>query len=103
MKAYERFVIWLDYINSELKRREGRRVPLSAAIRSPTLNELEEACKRLNLDPKPQVARFPRSNRIQSGYVSVRKEGTKQKLLSKITRQLAERRGVEGQKAARKV
>ncbi len=96
-------MIWLDYFNSELKRREGRRVPVSAAIRSPTLDELEEACKKLNLDPKPQVARFPRSSRIQSGYVSVRKEGTKQKLLLKVARQLAGHRGVEGPKAARKV
>lgn len=103
MKAYERFVIWLDYLNSELKRREGRRVPLSAAIRSPTLSELEEACKWLGIDPKPQVATFPRSDRIQSGYVSVKKEGTKQRLLVKIARQLAVRRGGEGQKTARKV
>ena len=43
MKAYERFVIWLEYFNSELKRRQGRRLPLNAAIRSPTLKELDEA------------------------------------------------------------
>ncbi|TLX97004.1 MAG: hypothetical protein E6K96_04605 [Thaumarchaeota archaeon] len=102
MKAYERFVIWLEYFNSELKRRQGRRVPLDAAIRSPALKELEEACRRLALDPKPQAATFPRSARTGSGYVSVRKEGTKQKLLVKIARQLSVVRGEE-QKATRKV
>ena len=102
MKAYERFVIWLEYFNAELKRRQGRRVPLDAAIRSPALKELEEACRRLALDPKPQAATFPRSARTGSGYVSVRKEGTKQKLLVKIARQLSVVRGEE-QKATRKV
>ncbi len=104
MKAYDRFVIWLDYFNSELKRGEGRRVPLSSAIRSPTLKELEEACRRVALDPRAQAATFPRSARRQSGYVSVKKEeeGTKQKLLFKIARQLSVIRG-EAQKAARKV
>jgi signal recognition particle subunit SRP19 len=102
LKAYDRFVIWLEYFNSELKRRQGRRVPLSAAIRSPTLKELEEACRRLALDPKPQAATFPGSPRRPSGYASVRKEGTKQKLLVKIARQLSAVRGEE-QKTARKV
>ena len=102
MKAYERFVFWLEYFNSELKRGQGRRVPLNAAIRSPTLKELDEACRRLALDPKPQAATFPRSAKRSSGYVSVKKEGPKQKLLVKIARQLSVVRGAE-QKAARKV
>jgi len=102
LKAYERFVFWLEYFNSELKRRQGRRVPLNAAIRSPTLKELDEACRRLALDPKPQAATFPRSAKRSSGYVSVKKEGPKQKLLVKIARQLSVVRGAE-QKAARKV
>jgi len=102
LKAYDRFVVWLDYFNSELKRRQGRRVSLSSAIRSPTLKELEDACRRLALDPRAQAVTFPRSARRQSGYVSVRKEGTKQKLLVKIARQLSVIRGEE-QKAARKV
>jgi len=102
LKAYERFVIWLEYFNSELKRRQGRRLPLNAAIRSPTLKELDEACRRLALDPKPQAASFPRSAGRASGYVSVKKEGPKQKLLVKIARQLSVVRGAE-QKAARKV
>ena len=59
------------------------------------LKELEEACRRLSLDPKPQAATFPRSARTGSGYVSVRKEGTKQKLLVKIARPLSVVRGEE--------
>jgi len=102
LKAYERFVVWLDYFNSELKRSQGRRVPLNAAIRSPTLKELEDACGRLGLDPKPQKARFPRDVRKDSGYVSVKRESAKQRLVMSIAKQLSIVRG-ENQKVARKV
>ena len=102
MKDYGRFVVWLDYLNSELKRREGRRVPLSAAMRSPKILELEEACKRLNLEPQPQVARFPKYARRESGYVSVKKNGAKQMILLRIAKEMAVKRG-QNQKISQKV
>ncbi len=102
MKDYERFVVWLDYFNSELKRRDGRRVPLSSAIRSPKLTELEQACTRLSLLPEPQVARYPKAVNRGSGYVSIRKEGTKQKLILRIAREISIVRG-ENQKSSQKV
>ncbi len=93
MKEYERQVFWLDYFDSELKRSEGRRVPLSSATRAPTLPELNEACRRLNLQPQPQVARHP-SRTFESGYVSVIKSTSKQGLLLKIARELSVVRGI---------
>ncbi len=102
MKDYARFVVWLDYFNSELKRGEGRRVPLSLAIRSPKLDELEGACVRLGLEPQPQTARFPRAVRRDSGYVSVKKTGSKQRLVLRIAREMSSIR-VENQKNPQKV
>jgi signal recognition particle subunit SRP19 len=102
LKDYERFVVWLDYFNSELKRSEGRRVPLSSAIRSPKLSELEQACTRLSLLPQPQVARYPRAVRRDSGYVSVKKEDAKQKIILRIARELSIVRG-ENPKSPQKV
>jgi len=102
LKAYERFVVWLNYFNSELKRAQGRRVPLSAAVRSPTFKELEEACLRLKLDPQGQRGVYPRSGRTESGYLSVKKAGKKQKVVMMIAKQLSVIRGEE-QKASRKV
>jgi len=89
MKDYERYVVWLDYFNSELKRTQGRRVALSSATKAPKLEELEEACRRLNLQPTAQRAVFPRTGRPDSGYVSVRKVKPKHSLLLKIARELA--------------
>ncbi len=97
MKEYERQVFWLDYFSSELKRSEGRRVPLSIATRAPTLQELEEACRRLGLQPIPAAARRPGASWRASGYVSVVKTKPKAGALVRIARTLATVRG-DGQK-----
>ena len=93
MKDYDKYVVWLDYFNSELKRNEGRRVPMSAATRAPKLEELTEACRRLNLQPSAQPATFPRNGKQESGYVSIRKVKPKQALLAKIAKELTIVRG----------
>lgn len=98
MKDYDRQVFWLDYFDSELKRSNGRRVPLSNATRAPTLAELGEACRRLNLQPQPQTARYPSVPAKLSGYVSVTKASPKHSLLLKIARELSVVRGMSQKK-----
>jgi signal recognition particle subunit SRP19 len=88
MKDYDRYVIWLDYFNSELKRSQGRRVPLALATRGPSLDELNEACRRLNLQPAGQPAKYPMSTRLGSGYVSVTKHKPKATLVLSIAKEL---------------
>ncbi|MGD0319713.1 MAG: signal recognition particle subunit SRP19/SEC65 family protein [Nitrososphaerales archaeon] len=94
MKEYEKYVIWLDYFNSELKRREGRRVPLNSSTRAPTIEELSEACRRLNVQPVAQVARYPSSPSRESGYVSVTKVKPKHTLMMKVAKELSVVRGI---------
>lgn len=98
MKEYGRHVFWLDYFDSELKRGQGRRVPLSSATRAPTLPELNEACRRLNLQPQPQIARYPPIPSKESGYVSVVKATPKQALLIRVARELSVVRGLAAKK-----
>jgi len=93
LKDYEKYVVWLDYFNSERKRSQGRRVPLSMATRGPKAEELEEACRRLNLQPVFQPGRYPNSALRESGYVSIRKEKPKQALMLKIAKELSVVRG----------
>jgi signal recognition particle subunit SRP19 len=94
MKDYDRYIFWLDYFDSELKRTQGRRVPLSSATRAPTLPELGEACRRLNLQPQPQPAHYPSLPSKESGYVSVIKATGKQALLLRIAKELSVVRGL---------
>jgi signal recognition particle subunit SRP19 len=98
MKEYDRYVFWVDYFDSELKRSEGRRVPLSSATKAPQLAELGEACRRLNLQPQPQAARYPSRPARESGYVSVIKSVKKHDLLLKISRELSTVRGISQRK-----
>jgi signal recognition particle subunit SRP19 len=98
MKDYDRYVFWVDYFDSELKRSEGRRVPLSSATRAPLLSELGEACRRLNLQPQPQAAHYPSRPAKESGYVSVVKLSRKHDLLLKISRELSTVRGIAQRK-----
>ena len=98
MKEYDRYVFWVDYFDSELKRSEGRRVPLSSATKAPQLAELGEACRRLNLQPQPQAARYPSRPARESGYVSVIKSAKKHDLLLKISRELSTVRGISQRK-----
>lgn len=94
MKEYDRQVFWLTYFDSELKRSEGRRVPLNSATRAPSLPELAEACRRLNIQPQPQPATFPALPGRESGYVSVVKSGAKHALLVRIAKELSTVRGM---------
>ncbi|MDG7006987.1 MAG: signal recognition particle protein Srp19 [Nitrososphaerota archaeon] len=102
MKEYERQIFWLEYFDSALKRSEGRRVPLSSATREPTLSELSEACRRLNLQPQPQTARFPSLSSKESGYVSVAKSTPKQALLLRVARELSVVRGLAAKRQPQK-
>jgi len=97
LKSYDRVVVWLDYLDSERKRSEGRRVPLNSCSRGPTLEELTLACGRLGLDPEPQTARFPPSAGRPSGYVSIRKVPKKQATMIQIAREVSK---IKGEKAA---
>jgi signal recognition particle subunit SRP19 len=98
VKEYERHVVWLDYIDSERKRSGGRRVPLNSCVRAPTLDELVQACKRLDLDGQPQVASHPRAPRRQSGYVSIKKTGPKKQAIIAIAREVSRIRGSQPKK-----
>lgn len=98
MKEYERQVFWLVYFDSELKRSEGRRVPLSSATRAPTLSELTDACRRLNIQPQPQAGVYPSHPAKQSGYVSVPKSTPKHATLMKIAKELSVVRGISARR-----
>lgn len=101
MKSYDRQVVWLEYLDSERKRGEGRRVPMNSCVRAPTLDELKLACDRLNLEPEAQVARYPSSVARLSGYVSVKKGARKHETVMMIAREVSKVRGEKATDQAR--
>lgn len=101
MKDYDHIILWLDYFNKNLKRRQGRKVKRDQAVFDPTIQELVEAAKAAGLeftdDEVNYHAHFPRRSFVKSGYVMVsKKEGVKKsqviaavaaKMLQKRSRQ----------------
>ncbi|HKU49158.1 MAG TPA: signal recognition particle subunit SRP19/SEC65 family protein [Nitrososphaera sp.] len=101
MKDYDHIILWLDYFNKNLKRRQGRKVKKDHSIFDPTISELSEAAKAAGFDfVESEVndgARYPRRSFTKSGYVMVaKKQGAKksqiidavaEKMLQKRSRQ----------------
>ncbi|MEM2226239.1 MAG: signal recognition particle subunit SRP19/SEC65 family protein [Candidatus Bathyarchaeia archaeon] len=87
MKRPGKMVIWLENLNSSKSRGQGRKIPKSLAIDSPTLEELERASLELGLkvDSKERASR-PRSWWERSGYLIVDRGGRPR---SEILRSLA--------------
>jgi len=93
MKEYGKLIIWIDYFNSAIKRSEGRRVPLSSAVRDPTLEELIHATKGLGYTPESQEGYYPKRCEAKSGYVSLDKKESKSMTIKKLASRLAQVKG----------
>jgi signal recognition particle subunit SRP19 len=97
MKDYEHVVLWLDYFNKNLKRRQGRKVKRDQAVFDPTVQELVEATRAAGFQLADQDinsdARFPRRSFVKSGYVMVaKKEGIKKsQIINEVATKLLRR------------
>jgi len=98
LKDYERIILWLDYFNSKLSRKDGRKVPLYLAVSSPALDELVESVRKLGFDAESVKARYPKRFFIESGYVSINKVKGKNKVLKEVSKTLGTVRGMRHQK-----
>lgn len=98
MKDYDHVILWVDYFNKNLKRRQGRKVKRDRAVFDPTVTELTEAVKTAGFevadDEVNDQARFPRRSFVKSGYVMIaKKEGVKKsKVLDTVAEKLLQKR-----------
>ena len=105
MKDYEHVVLWLDYFNKNLKRRQGRKVKRDLAVFDPTVQDLVEAARAAGLQFSEQEinsdARFPRRSFVKSGYIMVaKKEGIKKsQIIDEVANKLLKR---SSQKSSKK-
>jgi signal recognition particle subunit SRP19 len=97
LKDYEHVVLWLDYFNKNLKRRQGRKVKRDLAVFDPTVQDLVEAARAAGLQFSEQEinsgARFPRRSFVKSGYIMVaKKEGIKKsQIIDEVANKLLKR------------
>jgi signal recognition particle subunit SRP19 len=95
MKDYKRLVLWVDYFNSSISRKDGRRVPKDRSVKDPRLEELAEATRRLGYNPEVADANFPLRMMIKSGYISIEKKSDSKKtdVVEQIAKMLSTVRG----------
>lgn len=92
-KLENKCIVWPVYFDSSKTRSEGRKIPKKFALSSPKIEEIVEAAKALNLNPKINIdARYPREWWQKSGYVILDKLKTKNEILLTLAKKIFELR-----------
>ena len=96
MKDYDHQIVWLDYFNKNLSRKKGRKVSKNISVYDPTMQELIDASKTLELDFLEEdinnQARYPRRAFVKSGYIMISKRDKKSSVLNQIAKEMIEAR-----------
>lgn len=86
-------VIWPAYLDADRSRAEGRVVPKSLAVESPTAEEIYDVCTGLKMSPVLEdKKKMPGSAWARPGRVLIKKEGSKLKALKAIAAALQKKR-----------
>lgn len=98
MRVKNCYVIWVNYFDKSLSRKEGRKIAKNKAISKPRLEELVDIVDSMGykvFDKKE--ARYPSSWWIKSGYVVIDKSSLnnskKKMIIDKIAKEWRRRRG----------
>ena len=85
----DKLVIWPAYLDKTKSRQDGRKISSKLAVTSPTLSEIEQAAKRLNLNPIVEKDKaYPKEWWEVSGRVLVDKVKPKSLLLKDIAKEI---------------
>ena len=86
-------MIWPEYFDAELHRSEGRRVPLSLAVKKPTVDDVARALKSLGIGFTVERDKcYPRFWWKRSGRVVASTDISKEELLKIIAEKIKEMR-----------
>ena len=83
--------VWPQYLNKNLSLSQGRKIAKEYAVSDPSINDIEKALKRLNLQYSLQKeAKYPGKWYEKSGRILVEWEGTKLELINEISLKMKE-------------
>ena len=86
-------MLWPQYINKDLTRKEGRKLALKDCVKEPKVSEMESVVKRLGLKYSTQENKtFPGKLYERSGRILVESEMSKLELLREISTKIKESR-----------
>lgn len=84
-------MLWVQYFDKSLSRRDGRRVPIKLAVKSPSQKALVEAARALGWDVEVIDNRYPRRWWQREACVLVRPKEKLKK--SEVIREIAKHLG----------
>ena len=89
MQKKDKIVLWPLYFDSMRSRIDGRKVPKSAAVQSPRLDEIRRAVEQLGFRYEiVSEASHPRFCLQKSGMLVVSRVGSKTQMIREIAKQL---------------
>ena len=81
-------VIYPEYFDFNLKRSEGRKVPVNISVKRPHVDELYSITKDIGSDVKKSSKSHPSNCSAEKGSINLFYEGKKMELLHKIGKEL---------------
>ena len=86
-------MLWPQYINKDLTRKEGRKIAVEDCVKEPKVSEMESVVKRLGLKYSTQENKtFPGKWYERSGRILVETDMKKIELLREISSKIKESR-----------
>lgn len=85
-------ILYPCYFNASLERQQGRKVPLSKAIKNPTLVDLENSLKKNGFKFIAEQKHHPSHWARREGRIVVTWEKSKQELLKRVCAKLEARK-----------
>ena len=84
MSSKKPVVIYPEYFDHRLKRSEGRKVPLSEAVKSPNIEELSSILSNLGCDFQISKSSHPSNWSKTEGSLKVNADFSKTQLIHKV-------------------
>ena len=81
-------VIYPEYFDFNLKRSEGRKVPVNISVKRPNIDELYSITKDIGIDVKQSSKSHPSNWSAEMGSINLFYDGKKMDLLHKIGKEL---------------
>ena len=98
MKRPGFLIVWPAHLDSSKTRGEGRRLPVSRAVKQPSTKEVWQAAMTLGYSPEiTEKAALSKSPWEKTGYVAIKKTGPRPVVLKNIAGEIVKGRQKEAQ------
>ena len=85
-------IVWPSFIDANLTRSQGRRLPRKSCVRSPSVEEMLEAAVKLGLKARIEAKSYPRRWHVEKKALVLEEKNARGDVLARISRELRQSR-----------